>query len=55
MKQPYGLRLLERCAFYCERTHQFRDWLAGTIINNPTEIEMVEARGAPFERIETDE
>jgi hypothetical protein len=48
----YALRLTERCAFYDERTHMFRDMPAGSVISDPALIKLLEARGAPIEIIE---
>jgi hypothetical protein len=51
-KQRYQIRLLERCAFYDDvKTHQFRDFPAGTIISDPAVIGEIETRGALVEKI----
>jgi hypothetical protein len=51
-KQRYHLRLKERVAFYDERgSHLWREWPEGAVVTDPSEIELLEARGASFERI----
>jgi hypothetical protein len=52
-KQRYHLRLLERHVFYdIDGSQLFWDWPKGAIISDQTQIELLEARGAPAERIE---
>ena len=50
--KPYHLRLTSRYVFYdLEKSQLFRDWPEGAIVTDPDEIELLEARGAPVERI----
>ena len=52
-KPRYQLRLTARYAFYdAERSHLFWDWAAGSIVTDPSAIAILEAHGAPVERIE---
>ena len=49
----YHLRLTARFAFYDERgSHLWREWPAGAIITDRDEIKLLEAQGAPVERID---
>jgi hypothetical protein len=50
----YSLRLTERYVFYDpdHGSHLFREWPEGAIVTDQTEIELLEARSAPVERIE---
>jgi hypothetical protein len=52
--KPYHLRLTERFVFYDpdHGSHLFREWPEGAIVTDQTEIELLESRGAPVERIE---
>lgn len=51
-KQRYHLRLIERHVFYdIDGSHLWREWPQGAIVTDPDEIKLLEARGAPVERI----
>jgi hypothetical protein len=53
-KPRYHLHLTARFAFYDEKgTHMWREWPAGAIVTDPNDIALLEARGAPVEKIET--
>ena len=51
--QRYHLRLTDRYVFYDPEhgSYLFRAWPEGAIVTDPDEIELLEARGAPVERI----
>ena len=53
LNTKYLLRLTERFVVYVESgSNLFRDWPAGKVVTDPTEILFLEERGAPVERIE---
>jgi hypothetical protein len=46
------LRLTDRFAFYDEHgSYLWREWPEGAIVTDPSDIKLLEARGAPVERI----
>jgi hypothetical protein len=48
----YALRLLERHVFYDINGSQlWREWPAGAIVTDSDTIKLLEARGAPIEKI----
>jgi hypothetical protein len=48
----YSLRLRERVAWYDTiKSNMWHDFPAGSVISDPAVIELLEARGAPSERI----
>ena len=54
-EKPYHLRLAGRFVVY-DPEHGlllWREWPEGAIVIDQTEIELLEARGAPVERVET--
>ena len=55
MKKPYHLRLAGRFVIFDpgRGEHLWREWCEGEIVADPKEIELLEARGAPVERVET--
>jgi len=51
----HHLRLIERYVFYdigINGSQLWREWPEGAIVTDQSEIELLEARGAPIERIE---
>ena len=53
MTRPYHLRLIEKDVFYdLAGTQLWREWGEGAVVTDPHDIELLEARGAPVERIE---
>jgi hypothetical protein len=54
---PRALRLTSRFFAYDPDRGQYvsKSWAEGAIVTDPDEIALLEARGAPFERIETSE
>jgi hypothetical protein len=53
-KQRFHLRLTGRFVEYDPERGSFlwREWPAGAIITDPKEIELLESRGAPVEKID---
>jgi hypothetical protein len=53
-EKRYSLRLIERFGFYdTVKTQAWHEWQAGATVTDPREIEILEARNAPVERIAT--
>ena len=54
--KQYRLRLTERFVFYDpdHGSYLFRAWPEGAIVTDRSEIKLLEARGAPVERIAID-
>jgi hypothetical protein len=51
-KRKYSLRLRERFAWYdTVGSQMWHDFSAGSVISDPAVIELLEARGAPVEKI----
>jgi hypothetical protein len=51
-KRRYHLRLTGKFATYVDSWSQhWNEWTAGSVIEDPAVIELMEARGAPTERI----
>jgi hypothetical protein len=55
--KPYHLRLAARFVVYDPDNGLFewREWREGAVVTDPSDIKLLEARGAPAERIETSE
>jgi hypothetical protein len=54
--RPYRLRMTARHVIYVESgSNLFRDFAAGQVISDPDTINLLEAAGAPVERISNEE
>jgi hypothetical protein len=53
--KPYHLRLTDRFVFYDpdHGSYLWREWAEGAIVTDSDDIKLLEARGAPVERIST--
>jgi hypothetical protein len=50
--RPYHLHLLADCRWYdYQKSHLFYSWHKGEVVSDPRDIELLEALGAPCERI----
>ena len=54
LKTKRHLRLTDNFVFYDpdHGFHLFRSWRRGTVVTDPDEINFLEARGAPVDRVE---